>query len=68
MLKKAADALPELTEDLSSTLQLQADRLSGSALHQWDETLERLREALTAGVEAANAQRQAIQAARNDTP
>ncbi|MGB8701901.1 MAG: YtxH domain-containing protein [Thermosynechococcaceae cyanobacterium] len=59
-LKKAADALPELTEDLSDQLQLQADRLSIQVLRQWDDTLERLREALEAGMEAANAQRQAI--------
>ncbi len=70
LLKKSADALPELAEDLSSTLQLQADRLSESALRQWEETLERLREAAKAGVEAADAQRQAIQAAqdREKTP
>ncbi len=61
LLKKSADTLPELVEDLSSSLQLQADRLSESTLHQWDETLERLREALGAGVEAANAQRRSIQ-------
>ncbi len=70
LLKKSADALPELAEDLSSTLQLQADRLSESALRQWEETLEQLREAAKAGVEAADAQRQAIQAAqdREKTP
>jgi gas vesicle protein len=61
LLKKSADALPELVEDLSSSLQLQADRLSESALQQWEETLERLREAAIAGVEAANAQRQILQ-------
>jgi gas vesicle protein len=70
LLKKSADALPELAEDLSSTLQLQADRLSESALRKWEETLERLREAAKAGVEATDAQRQAIQAAqdREKTP
>jgi gas vesicle protein len=70
LLKKSADALPELAEDLSSTLQLQADRLSESALRQWEETLERLREAAKAGVEAADAQKRAIQSAqeREKTP
>lgn len=57
LLKKSADTLPELAEDLSTSLQFQADRLSESAVHQWEETLVRLREALRAGVEAANAQR-----------
>jgi len=52
ILKKSADALPELAEDLSSTVQLQADRLSETALRSWDSTLNRLREALSAGLEA----------------
>jgi gas vesicle protein len=52
-LKKSADALPELAEDLSSSVQLQADRLSESALRNWDGTLARLREAIAAGIEAS---------------
>ncbi len=61
ILKKSAEALPELAEDLSSTVQLQADRLSGSALKRWDGTLTRLREAIAAGIEASHAQNQALQ-------
>lgn len=53
ILKKSADALPELVEDLSSSIQLQADRLSESARHNWQETLLRLKEAIAAGVEAS---------------
>jgi gas vesicle protein len=53
LLKKSADALPELAEDLSTSVQLQADRLSESALRNWDGTLTRLREALAAGIEAS---------------
>ncbi|MGF1478401.1 MAG: YtxH domain-containing protein [Cyanophyceae cyanobacterium] len=53
ILKKSADALPELAEDLSTSVQIQADRLSESALRNWDETLVRLREAITAGIEAS---------------
>jgi len=52
-LKKSADALPELAEDLSSSVQIQADRLSESALKNWDSTLSRLREAIAAGLEAS---------------
>lgn len=52
-LKKSADALPELVEDLSSNIQLQADRLSGSASRNWDNTLYRLKESLRAGAQAA---------------
>ena len=58
LLKKSADALPELAEDLSTSVQLQADRLSESALRNWDGTLGRLREAIAAGVEATQRDRQ----------
>ncbi len=53
VLKKSADALPELAEDLTTSIQMQADRLSESTLHNWEETLVRLREAIAAGVEAS---------------
>ncbi len=52
LLRKSADALPELAEDLSSTIQLQADRLSESAQRSWDGTLSRLKDAIAAGIEA----------------
>jgi gas vesicle protein len=60
MLRKSADALPELVEDLSSSLQLQTDRLSDSAKLSWAETLERLRTAISDGVEATQHQRQLL--------
>jgi gas vesicle protein len=53
LLKKSADALPELAEDLATTLQLQADSLSAVTQRNWQETLERLKEAIAAGVEAS---------------
>ena len=55
VLKKSADALPELAEDLTASLQLQADRLSESTLENWEGTLDRLREAVAAGIEASRA-------------
>ncbi len=58
LLKKSADALPDLAEDLSTSVQLQADRLSESALRNWDGTLGRLREAIAAGVDATQRDRQ----------
>jgi len=61
LLKKSAEALPELAEDLSSTVQLQADRLSESARSNWDSTLLRLKEAIAAGVEAGAKERQIFQ-------
>jgi gas vesicle protein len=53
LIRKSADALPELVEDLSSSIQLQTDRLSENALRNWDGTLGRLREAIAAGVDAS---------------
>ncbi|BAZ46607.1 hypothetical protein NIES4102_36430 [Chondrocystis sp. NIES-4102] len=61
VLRKSADALPEIAEDLSTSLQLQADRLSESTLANWEVTLVRLRQAIAAGIEAS---RQTSQAAR----
>jgi gas vesicle protein len=61
LLKKSADALPELAEDLSTSVQLQADRLSETALRNWDGTLGRLRDAIAAGIEASQKEQQAIE-------
>ncbi len=61
ILKKSADALPELAEDLSTTVQLQADRLSETALRNWDGTLARLRDAIAAGLEASQEEHQVVE-------
>jgi gas vesicle protein len=53
LIQQSANALPELAEDLSTTVQIQAERLSDSALRNWDNTLLRLREAIEAGIEAS---------------
>ncbi|MEH2085390.1 YtxH domain-containing protein [Nostoc sp.] len=60
ILKKSANAIPELAEDLSMSVQIQADRLSASALRNWDETLDRLREAIAAGVDASQRESQVL--------
>ena len=49
ILKKSADALPEMAEDLATSIQFQADRLSDTSLKNWEGTLTRLREAISAG-------------------
>ncbi len=59
VIKKSADALPEIAEDLTTSLQLQADRLSESTLENWETTLNRLRQAIAAGIEASRATSQA---------
>ena len=65
-LKKSAEALPELAEDLSTSVQLQADRLSESALRNWDGTLARLREAIAAGIEASQRESIELRQPQND--
>jgi gas vesicle protein len=53
LIQKSSEALPELVEDLATTLQLQAGRLSEAAMIQWEATLLRLQEAAQAGIEAS---------------
>ncbi|MEY3299203.1 MAG: hypothetical protein RLZZ597_2463 [Cyanobacteriota bacterium] len=53
ILKKSADALPELVADLSTSVHLQADRLSATALANWEHTLARLKESIAAGQAAS---------------
>jgi gas vesicle protein len=53
ILKKSAAALPELVEDLSTTMQLHAEHMSESAQRNWSDTLARLKEAIAAGIEAS---------------
>jgi gas vesicle protein len=65
LIKKSADALPELVEDLSSSVQLQADRLSETAVRNWDGTLVRLKEAIAAGVEASQREVQELSESRS---
>ncbi|MBC1238945.1 gas vesicle protein [Nostoc linckia z18] len=60
ILQKSANAIPELAEDISTSVQIQADRLSASALRNWDETLDRLKEAIAAGVDASQRESQVL--------
>ena len=52
ILKKSAEAVPELADDLAVVVQVQTDRLTENAIQRWDDTLVRLKEAIAAGVEA----------------
>ena len=60
LLKKSANALPELAEDLSTSVQLQVDRFSNSARSNWDDTLDRLRLAVAAGIDAGQRESQIL--------
>ncbi|AFZ55354.1 MAG: YtxH domain-containing protein [Geminocystis sp.] len=53
IIAKTAQALPEMTEDISSTMQNNTLRLSSSVMTKWHNTLERLQVAIAAGIEAS---------------
>jgi gas vesicle protein len=53
IVQKSVAAVPELAEDLASTIQLQSHRLSEVSTRNWEGTLKRLREALAAGIIAS---------------
>ena len=63
IVKQSVEALPDLADELARSLQLQADRLSTSAVKHWDETLDHLRDSIAEGIEAAQDQRQQLQQA-----
>ena len=60
LVKKSANAIPELAEDISSSVQIQANRLSTSTLQNWDETVDRLREAIAIGIDATQRESQSL--------
>lgn len=49
LLRKSANALPEIAEDVSATMQDQAERLLAAAQQSLDETREKLQEAIAVG-------------------
>ena len=53
VLKKVVAALPELAEDLSDSLKLQTNRLSLVAGDNWNGTIDRLQQAVAAGIVAS---------------
>lgn len=56
ILRKTAQALPEMVEDVSTTLQSRTSRLSATSVQKWNSTLERLKVAIAAGVKATREQ------------
>lgn len=70
ILKQSADALPDLAEDLSNTVQGRADRATASALRNLDSTLLRLKEAIAVGIEVSREPRdgEAVVARQDATP
>lgn len=60
LLKKSLSALPELAEDLSTSAQFQANHISDSAANSWVGFVVRCKEAIAAGLEASQKERQTL--------
>lgn len=58
ILSKTLTAVPQMAEDISSSVQLQADKLSAAAGDRWQETLDRLTASIAAGVAASQSLRE----------
>jgi gas vesicle protein len=67
-LRKSADALPEMVEDLATSLQLQTDRLSETTLRKWEQTLVRLRAAIAEGQAATRREYTSLVNQETSTP
>lgn len=65
LLKKSAEALPEVAEDVTSSLQYQSEKLLDSAQRSLDEALLRLQQAIAVGKEAMVQKRQELSQAQN---
>ena len=60
LVKKSASAIPQLTTDLSTSLNFQTDRFSDSTSNSWEEFLERVKQAIAAGLEASQKERKIL--------
>jgi gas vesicle protein len=58
ILSKTMTAVPQMAEDISTSVQLQADKLSAAAGSRWHDTLDRLAMAISAGIVASQSVRE----------
>ncbi|MGK7890888.1 MAG: YtxH domain-containing protein [Leptolyngbyaceae cyanobacterium] len=68
LLKQSADALPELTHDVVDTMQFQSQRLVQSSFKGWEQTLLRLRTAISTGITVSQQERQRLAKVRQSSP
>jgi gas vesicle protein len=68
ILKKTATAVPQMAEDISSSVKFQADRLTTTLGENWHDTLDRLSEAISAGIVASQQVREIDPAPPLDSP
>ncbi|NER00229.1 MAG: YtxH domain-containing protein [Cyanothece sp. SIO2G6] len=60
LLKQSAEALPELTQDVVTGVQFQTNRLVKSSFNGWEQSLIRLRTAITTGLAVSKQERQRL--------
>ncbi|WP_088242367.1 YtxH domain-containing protein [Calothrix rhizosoleniae] len=65
LLQKSANAIPEVAEDLSTSLHIQADRIYHHTRLNLGETIERLQLAIAAGVDASQREKQTLKQENN---
>jgi gas vesicle protein len=58
ILNKTMSAVPQMAEDITSSVQLQADKVSAAASDRWHDTLDRLATAISAGIVASQSVRE----------
>jgi gas vesicle protein len=58
ILNKTVSAVPQMAEDIASSVQLQADKLSAATGDRWHDTLDRLSTAISAGIIASQSVRE----------
>jgi gas vesicle protein len=56
ILSKTATAVPQMAEDISSSVKFQADRLTTTVGDNWHDTLDRLSESIAAGIVASQSE------------
>ena len=62
LIQKSVEALPELTEDLSTSAQIQSERLAAMSGRGWGRLQLHIQEAIAIGIDAAKHQKQVLQA------
>jgi gas vesicle protein len=58
ILNKTVSAVPQMAEDIASSVQFQADRIADTASDRWHDTLDRLATAISAGIVASQSVRE----------
>ncbi len=58
ILNKTVAAVPQMAEDIASSVRFQTDRLAGATGDRWHETIDRLATAISAGIVASQSVRE----------